>query len=63
MKTRDKIISRLRKKGDVTIIETDTGSTVAIKSGEHVVTLQNQNADNLLSELERITADWPTIQT
>jgi hypothetical protein len=61
MKIRDKIISRLRRKGELTIVETDTGSTVAIKSGEHVVTLQNQNADSLLAELEKITADWPSI--
>lgn len=61
MKLRDKIITRLRKKGELTIVETDTGSTVAIKSGEHVVTLQNKSADSLLAELEKITAGWPNI--
>lgn len=61
MKTRDKTIARLRTKGELTIIETDIGCTVAIKSGEHVVTLQNKHADSLLYELEKITEDWPTI--
>lgn len=61
MRLRDKIIYRLRRKGEVTIVEMDTGCTVAIKAGEHVVTLQNRNADSLLAELEKITADWPIV--
>lgn len=61
MKQRDKIISRLRSKGELTIIENDNdnGCTVAIKSGDHIVTLQNKNADSLLAELEKIIAEWP----
>lgn len=59
MRLRDKIVSRLRLKGELTIIETESGCTVAIKSGGHVVTLQNKNADSLLAELEKITSDWP----
>lgn len=61
MRLRNKLIARLRARGELTIIETKTGSTVAIKAGEHVVTLQNRNADTLLSELDKITADWPVI--
>lgn len=63
MKIRDEIISRLRLRGELTIIENDNGEgcTVAIKAGSHVVTLQNKNADNLLSELDLITAAWPKL--
>lgn len=54
------IINRLKLRGELTILENDNGEgcLVAIKSGDHVVTLQNKNADSLLAELERITTDW-----
>lgn len=53
------IVSRLRAKGELTILETPEGVTVGIKSGEHVITLSNQNKDKLMAELLEITANWP----
>lgn len=61
MRTSDKILSRLRGKGELTIIENEGNCTVAIKAGDHVVTLQNKNKEKLLSELDTITADWPKL--
>jgi hypothetical protein len=55
---REDILSRLQSRGEVTILETDDTTTVAIKKGDHVITLSNKDKDKLLAELEEITRKW-----
>ena len=59
MHARTDTLSRLRAKGELTILETEHGVTVALKQGDHVIALSNQDEMKLLQELERLTRQWP----
>lgn len=48
-------ISRLRARGEVTILETSEGTTVALRVNENVTTLSNGDKNKLLIELEKMT--------
>lgn len=58
MEEEQRIISRLQSRGQVTILETEEGTTVAIKKDDHVITLSNKDKTKLLIELEQITRSW-----
>lgn len=55
---RKRILRLLRRRGELTIIESEGTARVALKSGSSVAVLQNGDADKLLKELEKLTAGW-----
>lgn len=56
---RTKLFRRLRKRGELTVIESDGKARVALKSGSSIAVLENGDANKLLTELEKLTSDWP----